>query len=200
MPARTADNPLPIKLTADDFVEYRDGDVTYYRLLKAVLIDQGGLTRVRGRQAIVKVKAERFRDDVVYFVDVYAEGDVALENGAFQQKGQKGVAELSSKSAPLVHSTNPVVNQSLAADPLFHRAREAWTPRPIGQANANDVNPAPNGSIPPLQLPGAGPPQAGPLQTLPGAPSVPPDQQPGLAGPAAPPAPPRVLRIAPRTG
>lgn len=200
MPARSADNSLPIKMIADDFVEYRDSDITYYRLLKAVLIDQGGLTRVRGKQAVVKVKAERFKDEVIYFVDVYAEGDVALENGAFQQKGQKGVAELSAKTAPIVQSTNPVVNQSLAADPLFHRAREAWTPKPIARPGAADVNPAPGDSVPPLQLPGSGPPATGPLQTLPGAPSVPLDQQPGFAGPAPPPAPPRVLRIAPRTG
>src|SRR5262245_64194300 len=102
MPARTADNPLPIKLTADDFVEYRDGDATCYRLLKAVLIDQGGLTRVRGKRAVVRLKSERFKEEVVHFVDVYVEGDVVLENGAFQQKGQKAVAELSSKVAPLL--------------------------------------------------------------------------------------------------
>ncbi len=199
LPARSEDNSLPIRLVADDFVEYRDGDIKYYRLLKTVFIDQGGLTRVRAKQAVVKVAAERFKDEVVYFVDVYAEGDVALEHGAFHQKGQRAVAELSSKSAPSLQSNGPIPTQSLAADPLFHRARDAWTPKSVVQASATDAVPA-QGGVPPLQLPGPTPPSGGPLRALPGPSSVPIEQRPGVVAPPPPPAPPRVLRIAPRTG
>lgn len=200
MPARSEDNALPIRLVADEIVEHRDGDTKYYRMLKAVFIDQGGLTRVRSKQAVVKVKAETFKDEVVYFVDVYAEGDVGLEHGSFQQKSQRAVAELSSKVAPTLQSSGPIPAQSLAADPLFHRAQDAWTPKPLViRTGATDAVPT-QGGVPPLQLPGAAPPMEGPFRALPGPAAVPFNEQPGIAPAPIPPAPPRVLRIAPRTG
>lgn len=201
--ARVADNPNEIRIVADEVAVYQAEGVKYYQLLGSVYIDQSGLTRIRAKQAIVKETAEQFKNDTIFFVDVYAEGDVGLENGATREKGQRAVAEFSSKVVLNIHSSKPIAEHSLATDPLYHRAREAWSPKAaIIQTAGRDARPVQGDTptVPPLALPDAVPAPAGPMNGLPALPSIPPDQQPGLALPPPRPAPPRVLRIAPRTG
>ncbi len=199
LPARVPDDANEIRVVADEVVVYQTDSAKYLQLLGSVYIDQGGLRRVRAKQAILKETGERFKDELVHFVDIYAEGDVALENGPKQEKGQRAVIELSSKAALNIQSGKPVTAVKLTSDPLYHRAQEAWAPKPaVIKTAASEVIPVQGAG--PLQLPDAPTPATGPGAALPSLPSVPPEQQPAVVAPPPRVAPPRVLRIAPRTG
>jgi hypothetical protein len=185
-----AENSQVIRVGADEQVEYSEAGARYYRLLGKVLIDQGGFTRVRCDRAIVRV--DRQPRDGGRFVDVYAEGNVSIEHGSDRKSGQQAVIEMSSTTDPELKIDNKAEIQSLSTDPFFQRARDAFSQQPtiIQTAASSGATPVQNPPIaPPPQNGATAPPLPAPTPLAPGA-----------FGPPAAPAPPRIIRIAPRTG
>ncbi|MFL5339372.1 MAG: hypothetical protein ACJ8F7_04315 [Gemmataceae bacterium] len=183
--ARIPRNSKEIRLAADAVAQMDDAGRKYYRLLGSVFIEQG-VARVRATRAVVRFDTDRSQRDGVYVVEVYAESGVTLEDGPAKQAFEQAVVEFETTVEP--HPAGgQLITQSLAADPFFARAKAAFAPPVIVPAVATTRNAS---AQVPDQTPGEPP-------LAPVMPFAPP---PAIVAPPIAPAPPRQLRIGPRSG
>jgi hypothetical protein len=194
----------PLLLNADEFATWIEKGQRLILMKGQVLIQQG-VVRVRSKEAVVFVNLDRVQRTGILHADIFAEGEVHLEDGRSDRKGNKALLDLSTRGELKIHSqVKRVLQQPVPDAPLFQRAvaevfgapapptgnivpvgaRETVgprsgaalaTPRPIAPP------PPPSGYTPMLP---PQPVQVGPPQTVPPAPIpvVPP-------GPAYPPSP-----------
>lgn len=197
LPAKPPASKLPVRLAADEIVQHEEGRWRYYRLLGTVFIDQGGRTRLRADRAMVRVDSSAVPGDVGYRVEVYAEGNVTLEDGSHQRRGERASVEWLSRGDPEFQSA-ALPTESLVNDPFFQRARQVWSGQPALVTTSGSEPP-----VPALPTQSDSPNPSATVPTIPGLPHIPvmptgPDNI--FVPPMAAPAPPRILRIAPRTG
>lgn len=184
----------PIQVAADEITEYLEGRWKYVRLLGHVLIDQGGGQRLRADRAIARIEALPDLPTRSVRVEVYAEGRVTVEEQGKPRKAERACVEFRTTAPIEVQSSTKQVD-SLVNDPFLQRAQKVWS----GQQSDTVLT---SGSEPALpSLPG--PTSTSPPPSIPGLPHIPvtptgPDNI--FTPPVQSPAPPRILRIAPRTG
>jgi hypothetical protein len=157
----------PIILHADDITTWVEGGKRVVLLQGQVLVQQA-VVQCRFQQGVVWVDLERFQRSRILHVEVYAEGEVQLENGSGKGTGPKAFLELNTRGEFKLNAhKNKVVQQAHPEDPLYKRAQaEKTPPSPIQRTS--------------LTEPAA--PTAGPK-------TVPVQGQPPPPGPAGPPAP-----------
>jgi hypothetical protein len=185
----------PIILHADDITTWVEGGKRIVLLQGQVLVQQG-VVQSRFQQGVVWADLERLQRTRVLHVEVYAEGDVQLENGSDKGTGQKAFLELNTRGEFKLNAhKNKVVQEARPQDPLYKRAQlEKTPPSPIQRTSATEPA-APTAG--PKTQPVQGPPTPSPPPTfvvpvpvpiVPPSGSGPPASNPGLGGPV-PPAP-----------
>jgi hypothetical protein len=180
----------PIILHADDITTWVENGKRIVLLQGQVMVQQG-VVQSRFQQGVVWVDLDRFQRTRILHVELYAEGEVQLENGTDKSAGPKALVELNTRGEFKLNAhKNKVVQQARPDDPLYKRAvGEKTPPSPIQRTSATE--PAVPATVP-RTLPMQGPPPS-PGPPGPPAPSPPPTFIiPGPAGPANgswPPAP-----------
>lgn len=192
----------PIVLHADELTTWMEGGVRVVLLKGRVLVEHG-VVHCRMQQGVAWVDQERFRRTGVMAVDVYAEGEVRLENGPETRDGARALVSMSTRGEIRLKSQDgKVVQQARPEDPLYQRARATRTPQaaapapaPIQRTSAQQPAPPTNVPLPP------GPAQPLP-PTAPPAPAAVPPVPPGVApAPGLPaPTPPFPVPPAPQPG
>jgi hypothetical protein len=195
----------PILLHADEITTWVDGGQRILLLKGKVLIEHG-VVQLRMQQGVVWVDQERRRQTGIYWIDVYAEADVVVENGPEARKGAKALVQVSTRGEIKVRAHNGKVGQrSLAEDPLYQRGRDIHNSQ--SSAPVNDKvqqvafqGPAPAPEPAPAKVPAA---EAQPtaaaqpsLNPQPSGPLLPPPSSPAAPAPAAP-VPPPIVSPAP---
>lgn len=193
VPARQPPSKLPVRMAADEIAEFHEGRWIYFRLLGSVFVDQGGWQRLRADRAIARTEAIP-HEGTRGRIQIYAEGSVTIEDQSPKRRAERAHVEFLSPGEPEIQTTVRQT-ESFSNDPFFQRARQIWSDVEAGVRLMAHESPLPN-----LPDPGR---STGPPPSLPGLRNIPttptgPDNI--FVPPVAAPAPPRVLRIAPRTG
>jgi hypothetical protein len=191
----------PIVLYADDIVTWSEqGQRTI--LLKGKVLVEHGLLNLRCQQAVAWVNEAHYQRTRIWQVEIYAEGEVRLENGPHAKTGPQAQVDLSTRGELRLKSqASKVVQQPRPNDPvlqrgLVHRPRppdsagpERWTPTSgaAGPSSPSGIQRTSYQEIAPAAAP--------PLPERP--PNVPP-VPPGTS-PAGPPTPPTLLPPLPGT-
>jgi hypothetical protein len=172
----------PIILHADNITTWVDGNRRVI-LLQGVVLAEQAVVQVRTQNAVAWVDQDQTRKTGILHVDLYAEGDVRLENGPDNQFADKALLELNTRGELKLKSQRGKVDQEARPnDPVYRRALEelkakrAAPASPI-QRTSLQTPAAPEGGSPP---PGPGAPGFAPL---------PPAAPPGVVPPASGPAP-----------
>ncbi len=216
-------DPTPIVVGADDADTWTENGRRVVVFRGQVFVQQG-VVQLHAKQVVTFVDLQ----GGVLHMDVYAEGDVQLDNSANVQTGARALLSLNTRGEFKLRSyKSKVRQQSLAGDPLVQRARterglpappavgaDAPVPQPRGKPAADAGWPAPppavqrasyqepQGGPPPDAPPPPGPPAPIVLPPPPGAagpvPLPPPSQ--AAAHPPVPPPGPRQFSVAPRNG
>jgi hypothetical protein len=227
MAVSTARISQPIRASADDVAAWTEGGKQVVLLRGAALVEQDGV-EFRASQIVLQSDAAGPGAKPTYHVQVYAEGNVRLENGAERQSVPSLAGELAS-GRPVMVLPPPrgreVVTQPQTTDQFYRRALTVFFTQTATAnriqltataAPAGNVPPTAGGAVaPPPVWPGEATPTQGPPTLQPPLfPTAPPaDAQPlpegvppGLPAlgpplpPAAPPSgPPRNISIQPRT-
>lgn len=175
----------PIQLAADEVFAWTEGAEQHFVLKGQVLI-QHGVLRLRAQQAAVFIDMAAYRTKGICRAEVYAEGELALENSGETKQAERAVVELVTRGEVKVHSGRAKLSpQNLSQDPLVGRGRAvrriAETPRPVAPpATPSPYNPpgiappppprgTPDPYLPPGGQPGPGATPLPPLQPLPPA-------------------------------
>ncbi|HEV3257205.1 MAG TPA: hypothetical protein VG013_10020 [Gemmataceae bacterium] len=192
----------PIILYADAVSTWIEGGRRVILLKGAVLIEHDVIhARMQGGVAWVDEEATQ-RTGIVH-VDIYAEGEVRVENGATPQSAPAALLELNTRGElKLKAQQSKVSQQPQPQDPLYLRAAAA-RPAPAApsgtavqrtSASAPPMAvvpvqmPVPAPGVPPAGEPGAGPSPVSPPpsgEPLPGAFPPPVPRQPAVPGPAS---------------
>lgn len=123
----------PVVLRADQITTWVDGSIRYLLLKGRVLIEHG-VVQIRCQQAAGRLDLDRYKRTNVMRLDLYAEGDVHLENGLEKEDAPVGVFDLSTRGElKLRNHVGKVSQEANSQDPLFQRALIAWS----GQAQAS---------------------------------------------------------------
>lgn len=179
----TAGESRPILIDADEVATWMEGGQRVLLLKGNVLVQQGAL-QARFEQGVVWMDTAGFQRTRIMRLDVFAEGNVDIENGSENQRGATALFDLSTRGELKLNAhKNKVVQEPRPNDPLLRHALAERT-RPAG---------APPAAISASAAPP--PATAGP----PAAPVAPPtpdrDVQPVQFSP--PPSPPPPARIGP---
>jgi hypothetical protein len=192
----------PIILHADEMATWIDGGRRLI-LLKGKVLVEHGVVQLRTQQAVVWIdQQQQQRQMGILRADVYAEGQVSLENGPESRSSPRALVSLYTRGEVKLRSHNSKVSQTASGkDPLVLRA-EAARGTQVNAGTANPIRPvvfqepapqppalpAPISPVPTQPSPGAAPvvptkqtPSPGALPPAPGA-------LPPVAG-ALPPAP-----------
>jgi hypothetical protein len=194
-------NSKPIVLYADDITTWTEKGSRIFLLKGRVWIEQG-VVQIQMQQGTVWVDETKKQRSGIYQVDIYADGDVKLQDGPRSQAGLKGHVELNTRGEIHLRSYHGKVAQAPApADPLFLRAvtMKYHLAEDAAKAIAKTKAPAPTQTASQKAPPAVVGPPANYLQvsgyTPPPAPPVPP--RPSVSGPqltppaTSPPATPR---------
>jgi hypothetical protein len=199
----------PVALRAARVFTWTEGGRRVFLLRGGVEIQQGVLS-ARMNEAVAWVDPEATQRTGVLHFDVYAAGDVTVENGDDVQRVARALLDLNTRGEMHLQSGGgKVVQEALPADPFYReaaaeRARATGAPpSAIQRTSAEDVSvgpprPAPavpvQGNPPPVQ-PGPAPVPGGPFPGL-----VPPLQPPvtlPTPQPGQPPPPPTTMPMIP---
>src|SRR5262245_6025912 len=162
----------PLILNADKFITWVEKGHRVILMRGQVLIQQG-VIRLRCQEAVALVNLDRLQRQGILHADLYAEGDVFLEDGRSDRKAAVACIDLNTRGELKILAQKQRVGQEPApkAD-VFQRALKelygigvAGTPRPAGTEEPADRR-APGPSAPPP------PPGYAPMP--PPAPKVPP--------------------------
>src|SRR5262249_5876362 len=125
----------PIVMSADTIATWSQGNQRVILLRGKVLIEHGVL-HSRMQEAVAWVDQDRYRRTGVLQVEVYAEGDVAVENGSDTKSSPKALVNLSTRGEIKLRSKDSkVFQQPQVGDALYLRAAAA---RPASQASARE--------------------------------------------------------------
>jgi hypothetical protein len=201
---QAADDSTPIVVDADGVMTWNRGNQHVYLLKGNASAQQGGWL-ARMENAVVWVDWESQQKSGVLRVEIYAEGNVGVQEGSESKTATMALLELRSRGAfSLKSPATKVVNQPLAYDPLYRRAlaeighaRPIWTPV-VEETSAKPASEAPGTvSQPPVtpaqwQAPAReDPPPAGAVSPSPGTYAPAPQPAPIISPPpASVPAPP----------
>lgn len=120
----------PIVLSADEISTWTDKGRRIIVLKGKVLVEHG-LSTVRAQQAVAWIDDSRYRQARIIRVDLYAEGEVQLENGTATRSAPKVLLDWSTRGDVKIKSHGSKVRQeSLASDPFYQRARDERSPPP----------------------------------------------------------------------
>jgi hypothetical protein len=190
----------PVALRATRVFTWTEGNQRVFLLRGGVEIQQDVLI-ARMSQAVAWTDTETTQRTGVLHFDVYADGDVAIENGSDVQRVARALLDLNTRGEMHLQSGGgKVVQQALSNDPFYREAAAervraaAAGSSGIQQTSAQDML---VGTPRPATLPavpvqgGAGPVQTGPPGTLPpavpGPTAAPGGPFPGLVPPLQPP-------------
>lgn len=212
----------PIVLYADAVATWSDGGQRVVLLSGKVLVEHG-LFSLRCREAAVWVDEDAFRRTRIQRIQVYAEGDVAVEDGTKTQRGPKGTIELFTRGELKLKAQGGKVNQRPQLDdPLYLRGLAERSGAAEGKKTAPPkVQPASyqekkdSGKPPEAKPPVVPPPTEAKPQAVPSAEAPPPtppsasmaaatpaisNQPPSANGPTMLPVPPSAVPLPPRPG
>jgi hypothetical protein len=189
----------PLDVTADDVATWTEGGQRIL-LLKGNVWVEMGIVNARFAQGVVWVDMNSRKTTRILRANVYAEGNVKIENGPQARSGPKALLDLSTRGELVLKVRKKTVQQALPGDDLFRRATAELTEaaRPPAPPVTPGAGINAGGSHPPLATPSPiqrtvfeqGQPQPGlppvspPLGgTPPGVPPpIPPTLQPPLPG------------------
>src|SRR5262249_808232 len=121
----------PIVFYADGIATWSESGQRIILLGGKVLVEHG-LLNLRCKEAVAWVDEDAYKKTRVMHVKLYAEGDVALENGSKAERTAKAVIDLYTRGElKLKAQTSKVNQQPQTQDPLYLRAlaeRSAPTP------------------------------------------------------------------------
>lgn len=201
-----------IVLHADTVTTWTEGSRRVI-LLQGVVLAEQSVVQVRMQNAVAWIDQDQTKKTGILHVDLYAEGDVRLENGTDHQFSDKALIELNTRGELKLKSQRGKINQQPQPnDPVYRRGLEELkakqAPKPAAPASpiqrtsfeqpaAAPGDPAPGGFAPPPPAPGAAPapgpapaPGAAPAPIpAPAAPRSPFGNPPAPGAPGAPPAP-----------
>ncbi len=220
-----AGDSSPIIVAADQVTTWNRGNQHVY-LLKGNVLAEHGVLQLRAQCAVAWVDLENQQRTGVLRVELFAEGNVRIEEGTKVRSGPSGLVELFTrgefkrqmpadriKEEPLAHDdfyrravAQVAAIRGASAPPNETNLKHAVTKTPV--ADSPNVTPtqwqAPsNTDPPPAGAPSPPPYPVTPEQAAPS--SILPSPQPIVSGPTLPPAPAqppgpeRILMVAPRT-
>ena len=191
-----AGDPTPVVVEADDADTWTENGRRVVVARGQVFVQQG-VVQLHAKQAVAFMDLQ----GGVMHMDVYAEGDVQLDNGSAAQTGPKALLGLNTRGEFKLRAYKSKVRQeSLADDPLVQRGRmERGVPAPPAAAEAPAAPAAPSRGKAATDAGWAPPPPPPPTVQRTGYQEPPPDP-PAPPGPSAPvvlPAPPGTAAPAP---
>jgi hypothetical protein len=138
----------PIILYSDHITTWVEGNRRII-LLQGVVLAEQGITQLRMQQGVAWIDLERTRKLGILHVDIYAEGDVRLENGTDHQFGPRALVELNTRGElKLKAQQGRIIQEARPNDPVYRRAiaeRQAAPPPPseAKPAGSNPSSPPP---------------------------------------------------------
>ncbi len=185
----------PLQIDADEITTWVDGD-TRVLLLRGQVLAQQGVVRARFQEGVLLIDLRRYQATHVWDVDVYAEGDVSVQNGPDVTVGPAGFLDLHTRGELKLNAHKSKVKQEARpAEAVYRRAlaRQAAlrgdAPRLVADARPADAPiervsfdeptappPLPRPSTQPVQ--GAPPAEPPPLPVPPLTPETSPSAQP----------------------
>jgi hypothetical protein len=169
----------PLQIAADEIATWLE-DGKQVVLMRGRVLVQQGVVQVRAQQAAAWIDVQGYKARGIWHVDLYAEGEVRLDNSSDVKDGTRAFLDLNTRGeVKLSSSKQRVTQQAIPREPLYQRALTVLI------ANMPAARPAPQ-PPPPPPTQQAPPPQFPPL---PPQPQPPPPPQPlpphlGAAGPA----------------
>src|SRR5262245_17000099 len=152
----------PLTISADNAVTWIDGGRRAVLLQGQVFVQQG-LVQARFRQGVAWADLERYRKTNVWHIDLYAEGDVRVENGAEVRDGGRALLSLTTRGEPTFNvARGKLQKQAQADDPLYRRGLAELTalsspiPAELPQLLPTPPPPFPGTAPPAPAAPGGG--------------------------------------------
>jgi hypothetical protein len=119
-----AGDSKPIILHATEITTWTNGSQRMV-LLKGKALLEHGVVQARMQQAVVWIDQQDYRKTGILRVEVYAEGEVTLENGTETRTGPQALLQVSTRGELKLKSQGGKVNQQPRADdPLYRRGLE----------------------------------------------------------------------------
>jgi hypothetical protein len=114
-----------VVLRADEIATWVEGKQRVVLLRGKVLVEHGVL-QIRMQQGVVWIDQDKKKTTGILRVDVYAEGDVSIENGADNKAAARALVDISTRGEVRFRSqNNKIVQEPQPSDPLYRRAQEA---------------------------------------------------------------------------
>jgi hypothetical protein len=118
----------PLVLNADQMATWTEGGRRVVLLHGRVWVEVG-ILHVRMQEAVVWLDEEGKRTSGIYQGDVYAEGDVHIEDGPKNMEGQRALINLSTRGEVKLRAySSKVVQKALPSDPFYRKARAVRFP------------------------------------------------------------------------
>lgn len=111
----------PIVLSADQVVYWTEGNQRVL-LLKGTVLAEQGIVRLRAQEAVGFVDLEKAKRTNVLRLDLYAEGDVRVEQGPDSRAGPSALIDLSTRGEVKLRAQNSkAVQETRTSDPIYGR-------------------------------------------------------------------------------
>jgi hypothetical protein len=111
----------PIVLHADTIITWTEGSQRIILLKGTVLVAQG-VVQVRMQEGLAWIDMDRKRQAGILHLNLFAQGEVHVENGAESRKGSRAFVELNTRGElKLKSQRTKIVQQPLPDDPLYRR-------------------------------------------------------------------------------
>jgi hypothetical protein len=115
---------LPITLYADQIASWVEGNERIIVLKGAVLVEQG-VVHLTMQQGAAWIDLQHGHQTGIAHLELYAEGDVKLEDGARKEAGRNGFIQLNTRGELRIKSQKQkVIQQPTPEDPFYRRAVE----------------------------------------------------------------------------
>src|SRR5437588_10792098 len=145
-----AGDSKPIVLHADEMTTWIEGAERILIFKGKVLVEHGGV-QIQTQEAVAWLDQEEYRKTGIQRLEIYAEGNVVLENGTESQTAGKALIRLSTRGEIKLHSHDgQVTQQAQPGDPLYQRAKQQRSGQskmsasePIQQAAFHEIAPGP---------------------------------------------------------
>src|SRR5438876_55155 len=105
----------PIVLHADEITTWMDGGRRII-LLKGKVLVEHGVVETRTQQAVAWIDQDEYRKTGILRLTLYAEGEVALENGPESRTAERALIDLNTRGEVKLRAHNRKVNQQPKAD------------------------------------------------------------------------------------
>ncbi|MBV9121793.1 MAG: hypothetical protein JO112_00355, partial [Planctomycetes bacterium] len=194
-----------IILNADEISTWMENTHRVF-LLKGTVLVEHGVVHARMQGGVAWADLQRLKETGILHVDLYAEGDVFLENGPQSQGCPQAMLDLNTRGQLKLNAFSKVLQLPRSEDPLYQRGRQEWIKQNSGptgpgvqKTGGQEPVPGPPGTAPSSSGP-SGPPApspgtvrglspaaglADPPENTSGVNPVFPEPAPGLFGPAS---------------